>query len=73
MNILDNIHTFFIHSYDNGFRIKNIEYKNNDDNHVEDDDNLHIDQEMIMLKKEINSKRRRFADARGQDSQTHLR
>eukprot|EP01084_Bolivina_argentea_P101485 181942_1 len=74
IDMLDNIHTYFIHGFDTGFRIKSdaLKYKidaNNND--IKSDDKeifqLHIDQQMKTLSNHIQTKREYLVKQRGLD------
>ena len=74
IEILDTIHTYFIHSYDTGFRFKSKYAElekindNNDDNDDNNDfNNICIDKEMILLEKYLNKKRQNLKTIRGKD------
>ncbi len=76
MDILDNIHTYFVHGYDTGFRTKNnytLQDENDEKSTKDDliDDNLYHDQQMIQLRKHLTEKRRNLESIRGESRMKH--
>ena len=75
MDIMDNIHSFFIHGYDTGFRTNILdeeqqeEIKNNDDD--DNDDIMYCDKYMIKLNKHLKEKRKNLLNVRGIERVEH--
>eukprot|EP01084_Bolivina_argentea_P271991 462985_1 len=62
-DIMDNIHTFFVHGYDMAYRTK-IDFDNID---LDNDSNSYCDKQLTKLKSEIDNKRKEIVRLRGED------
>eukprot|EP01083_Nonionella_stella_P156610 507381_1 len=73
MDILDNIHTHLIHSYDTGYRIKSMTYdqdnaaQSGDDGDDLDTNKLCVDATMNSIRNSLDEKRKKLENIRGKD------
>eukprot|EP01084_Bolivina_argentea_P091660 164971_1 len=75
IDLLDNIHTFFVHGYDTGFRVKRNCHNNDDTNEWkeenEDFNKLFFDSEMKLLQNKLKAKRNNLCSIRGDERIKH--